>query len=246
MVDVFEEVEEELRAARYTAWIQRGWPYAAAAVVIALLVTLGVWGYGEQQKSQQAKASVTYDQALQALQTGDLEGADRSFAGLAASAPAGYRALALMQRAEVAMRKGKTAEAATLLDQSAKAAPDDILGDAARIKAAQILIDTRPLAEIEARLKPLTEDKRPYHLMAREALAMARLQAGRPQDAQSDLAVISLSQDATEDMRQRAQFAKALIQTGLVASLPEAAKAAPAAIPAPPPVPQAAVPGAVQ
>ena len=82
MVDVFEEVEEELRAARYAAIVRRGWPYAAGAVVLALLITLGVWGFMQHQQSEQAKASIAFDQGLQALQNGDLEGADRKFAAL--------------------------------------------------------------------------------------------------------------------------------------------------------------------
>lgn len=242
MVDVFEEVEEELRAERYQALFRRGWPYAAGALVLALLVTLGVWGFGQQQKSEQAKASIAYDRALQALESNDLEGADRGFAGLAASAPAGYRTLALMQRAGIKLTKGKAEDAATLMDQAAKAAPDTVLGDAARYKAALLLMDSRPLPEIEARLKPLTDDKRPFHLAAREALAMARLQAGQPGLAQADLAVLALAPDATDNARQRAQLAKVMIAAGTVSVLPAAVKAAPAPVPVTPPAGPASTP----
>jgi hypothetical protein len=235
VVDVFDEVEEELRAERYTAWVRKGWPYAAGAVVLALLVTLGVWGFGEHQKSEQAKASVTYDQALQALSSGDTEGADQKLAGLAASAPAGYRTLALMQRAGVQVAKGKTEEAVRLMDQAAKAAPDAVLADVARLKAALLLMDTHPLAEIEQRLTPLIDDKRPYHLQAREALANARLQAGQPQLAQSDLSILTLAPDVSPQARARAQAAQQLIRSGSAAALPAASKAAPAPQPLPPP-----------
>lgn len=245
MVDVFEEVEEELRAARYAAIVRRGWPYAAGAVVLALLITLGVWGFMQHQQSEQAKASIAFDQGLQALQNGDLEGADRKFAALAASAPSGYRTLALMEQAQVRVSKDKTEEAVRLLDQAAKVAPDVILGDEAKLKAAYLLMDTHPLAEVEARLTPLTDDKRPYRLLAREALANARLLAGRPQDAQGDLAVQTLAQDVTDAARQRAQVAKALIQSGSAGALPAAAKATPAT-PPPMPVPTPANLGAVQ
>jgi hypothetical protein len=237
VADVFEEVEEELRAARLQTLFQRGWPFAAGAVVLALLVTVGVWGYGKHTASEQAKASLTYDQALQSLGTGDLDGADGKFAGLAASAPAGYRTLALMQQAGIRVQKNKPEEAARLLDQAAKAAPDDVLGDAARYKATLLLMDTRPLAEIETRLTPLMDDKRPYHLQAREALAMARLQAGKGAAAQTDFGVLTLSQDVSDATRRRAEAAKLLIESGSAKALPEASKAKPAVIP-PPAAPQ--------
>ncbi len=231
MADVFNEVEEQLRAARYQAVLQKGWPYAAGGLVLVLLVMLGLWGYGQNRRSDQAKASLTYDQGLQALATGDLDGADARFASLAVSAPAGYRTLALMQEAGVRVQKNKPEEAARLLDQAAKVAPDTILGDAARLKAALLVMDTHPLAEIQVRLSPLIDDKRPYHLMAREARAMALLQAGRAQDAQSDLSVLSLAQDVSQETRQRAEAARILIQSGSAAALPAAAKAIPAPVP---------------
>jgi hypothetical protein len=231
VAEFFNEVDEELRTERLMRLAQRGWPYFAGALVLAVLITLGVVGYSQHNQSEQAKASNAYDLALQSLATGDLDTADQRFAGLAASAPAGYRTLALMQEAGVRVQRDKPDEAVRFLDQAAKAAPDDILGDAARLKAALLLIDTHPLAEVQARLAPLIDDKRPYHLMAREARAMALLRAGRPQDAQSDLAVLSLSQDVSQESRQQAEVAKMLIQTGAAAVLPAAANAAPAAIP---------------
>lgn len=248
MVDVFDEVEEELRAERYTQLVRKGWPYAAGAVILALLVTLGIWGYGQHQKSEQAKASLTYDQGLQSLQASDLEGADRKFASLAASAPAGYRTLALMQQAGIRNAKGKTEEAARLMDQAAKVAPDNILGDAARLKAVWLLMDTKPLAEIEQRLTPLIEDKRPFHLQAREALANARLQAGKPQLAQGDLTVLTLAQDVSPSTRASAEAAQQLIKSGSAGALPAAVTAKPAPQPVQPPagLPPGLLAGATQ
>ena len=236
MADVFEEVEEELRSARYVSLARKGWPYAAALVVVALLITLGVWGYNSHQVSEEAKASVIYGQGVDAFANGDLEGADRKFASLSASAPAGYRSLSLMQQAAVRVAKNKPDEAVRLLDQAAKVAPNDIIGDAARLKAAYLLMDTRPLAEIEARLNPLAAEKHPYRLIAREALGMARLQGGKLKDAQGDFAILSLAQDVSEAARTRAQAAMALIQSGSAASLPAAVKAS-AAMPSLPQVP---------
>jgi len=233
--EFFDEVEGELRAERYVALFRKGWPYLAGAFALALLITLGVMGYQQHAKSEQAKASTAYDLGLQSLSTGDLDTADQRFANLAASAPAGYRTLALMQQAGVRVQKNKPEEAIRFLDQAAKAAPDNILGDAARLKAVLLMLDSHPFADVDGRLKILIDDKRPYHLMAREARAIAFLKAGRPQDAQADFAVLTLAQDVSDQTRQRAEAAKSLIQTNSVGTLPDAAKAAPAPIPTPPP-----------
>ena len=54
-----------------------------------------------------------------------------------------------------------------------------LIADAARLKSALALMDTAPYADIETRLKPLLDEKRPYRIAAREALAMAKLKAGK-------------------------------------------------------------------
>jgi hypothetical protein len=224
--------------------VRQGWPYAAALVVVVLLVTVGIWGFNQHQIAEEGKASVIYAQGLDALATNDLDGADRKFALVSASAPPGYRSLALMQQAGVQVAKNNTAMAVQLLDRAAKTAPDEVLADVARLKAAYLLMDTRPLADIEARLTPLTGEKRPYRMLAREALGLARLQAGKIDAARGDFTVLSLSQDVSDQTRARAQAALALIQSGTAGSLPAATKLAavlpPVAIPAAQPVPQSA------
>ena len=142
------------------------------------------------------------------------------------------------------MTKNNTASAVQLLDRAAKTAPDDVVADAARLKAAYLLMDTRPLTEVEARLTVLTGDKRPYRMLAREALGLARLQAGQVDAARRDFEVLSLSQDVSQAARARAQAALSLIQSGTAGSLPAATKLAaalpPMALPAAQPAPQTA------
>lgn len=239
MADVFEEVEGELRSARYQSLVRKGWPYAAALLVVVLLVTVGVWGFNQHQTAEQGKASLTYAQGLDALAANNLSDADAKFSAVAASAPPGYRALALMQQAGIQVTKTNTAAAVQLFDRAAKTAPNDVIGDAARLKAAYLLMDTRPLADIESRLTPLTGDKRPYKMLAREALGMARLQAGKVDAARADFAILSLSQDVSPQARARAQAVLSLIQSGTAGSLATATKLAAAL---PPPSPSATTP----
>jgi hypothetical protein len=118
-----------------------------------------------------------------------------------------------------------------------------VIADSARLKSAFALLDTAPYDQLEARLKPLTDSTRPFHALAREALGMAKLNAGRPKDALSDFQVLTLMADAPQDVRERAQAAITLIKAGTATGLPATVKAA-MVLPPPPPQPAAPPAGA--
>jgi hypothetical protein len=252
VADVFDEVEEQIRSQRYESMLRRGWPFAAAAAGAALIVALGVWGWNKHEASEDAKASIAYQSGLDAAGKGDSATAEQAFASVAASGPGAYRALALMQEAQLRLNDKKTDDAVRLFDQAAKVAPDLIIGDAARLKAAWLLLDASPLPVLEARLTPLTGVKSPYRSLAREALAMARLRAGKLDEAKGDFSVLSLSTDVSPAAQARAHAAADLIQSGSAAVLPAAVQAAAilppqlAAMPAPPVSTSAPQAGAAQ
>lgn len=242
MVDVFEEVEEQLRSDRYKRLGLKVLPWVIGIAVLAILIAVGVWIYSDQRDKQAFEASEKYAAALQS------DNADKAFAAFGAlttDAPPAYKAMALMQQGAIRLEQGRTADAVKLLDQSAEAAPDPLLGDLARLKSAFALLDTAQFKDIESRLTPLTENERPYRVQAKEALAFARLLAGQTQAARGDFAVLALSPESSEEVRQRAQAAMQMIDSGSAAALPAAVKAAAAsAKAAPQPIP--AQPGAAQ
>lgn len=247
MVDVFEEVEEQLRSARYQTIVRRGWPYLVGAVVLALAVTATVWVMREQGLRAAASASETYQQGLEALNTGDGAAAEKLFAEIAASGPPAYKALALMHQGSLRAGDGKTAEALARFEQAAEVAKDPIVADAARLKAAYIAFDTASLADIEKRLEPLAEAGRPYSALAREALAMKRMASGKTAEARQAFALLAISPDTGQDLQTRANVAMGVIdagQAGGVAPAVAAAAALPrsAVPPLTPPAPQGAPP----
>lgn len=233
MVDVFEEVEDELRTERYQQLARRLMPWVIAGALIGILVVGGVYGYRKYQDGVSAKAAEAYAEGLKTLGTGDTEAAFKAF-GQVGNSGAGYRSLALSQQAAIRLGANKTKEAVALLDQAADAAPKGKLGqllaDAARLKSAFALMDQAPYAEIEGRLKPLTEENRPYRAEAREALAMAKLNAGKIKEARQDFVVLSLMTEAPESLRGRARTVTSMIDAGLLDNLPAVVKAA-AALP---------------
>ena len=70
MVDVFEEVEEQIRSDRYRALALKFLPWFIGAVVLVLAVVGGWQGYRAWIGSQSAKASETYAKGLEAQQAG--------------------------------------------------------------------------------------------------------------------------------------------------------------------------------
>jgi hypothetical protein len=248
LTDFLEEIEENLRSDRYKQLFQRSWPWVAGIAAAALIAALGYWGWDSWRSRQEAKASESYAAGLDALQKHDPNKAFDAFAQTAGSGARGYESLALMEQAGIRFDQGKHEEGVELLDKAAANAPDQLVGDLARLKSAFALMDTAPYSTIEERLTPLTDAKRPYHAAAREALAMAKLKAGRIQEAKSDLQVLRLMPDASEAARQRAGVALVAIDAGAVSNLAAVVKAAQALPPAPPlpPAPEQPAAGAGQ
>ena len=235
MTDFLEEIEEQLRSDRYKALALKVWPWVVGVAVAALVVALAWWGLQTYRTRVAAKASETYAAAMEVYRSGQIDKAYAQFGDAAKNSSGGYKALALMQQGAIRLQQDETSQAVDLFDKAADAAPNPIIGDMARLKSAFALIDTAPYAVIDKRLTPLTDAKRPYRAAAREALAMAKLRAGRVKEARDDFVVLSLLSDAPDAIRQRAQAAIQAIDSGAAAGVSAAVEAA-RRMPPPPPV----------
>ena len=247
MVDVFEQVEEELRSDRYKRLARTWLPIVGGVLLVALIAALAWWGWQSYETSRADKASVAYDRGMEALQANNPTGADTAFAEAAEVGNGAYKALALMQRGGVAVASNKIPEAIVFFDDAAKATGDPIIADAARLKAAFLVMDTAPLADIEARLTPLTEEGRPLRPFAQEALGLARLQHGKTAEARELFVQLTLGQDVPEAVRQKAQAGIEAIDTGSaagIAAIVRAQAAVPVPAPALPAAPAAPTPAA--
>jgi len=233
VVDVFEQVEEELRSERYKRLARTWLPVLGGLLAVALVAALAWWGWQSYVSSQADKASAAYQQGIDALQEGKTAEARTAFAE-SAKAGGGYKALALMQEAGLAQVENKTADVVALLDEAAKATRDPILSDIAALKAVFLVMDTASLEDVQKRLEPLTGEKRPMSAFAQEALAMAQLQHGKTAEARQTFVQLQLGQDVPDPVRQRAQAAVQAVDTGTAANLAAIVKAA-AALPTPTP-----------
>jgi hypothetical protein len=243
LTDLFEEVEEQLRSDRYRTLARKVLPWALGVAALALAGALGYWGWDSYQSRNIAKGAESYHAAADAFASGNVNEARRLWTEAAKTPAKGYKALSLMQLGGLKIQENKPAEAVKLFDEAADAAPGPLIEDLARLKSAFAVLDTAPYKDVEARLKPLMEDGRPFRLQAREALAFAKISAGDLKGAQADLVVISQSLDASEGARARAQATIGLIESGSAKAVAQVVKAM-NALPAPMTVPPGAVLGA--
>lgn len=241
MVDVFDEVEEQLRSDRYKTLALKALPWIGGATVAIVIGVGSYWGWTAYQAREAAKASEAYQTALETMgRDGPAKGFP-AMEGVSKGAAKGYRALALMHMGGIRLEEGKTADAVRYFDEAASLSADPVIGDLARLKSALALMDTASFKDIEARLTPLAGEKSPYRVNAKEALAFAKLQAGDLKGAREDFSVLAnLLDNTSEGVRQRSQAAMQMIDSGSAKDLAAVVKAS-IALP-----PQAAMPVAPQ
>ncbi|MFT3997578.1 MAG: tetratricopeptide repeat protein [Asticcacaulis sp.] len=214
MSDIFEEAEEGLRQDRWVAIAKKSAPWVGGVAAVALIGAFGFWGYTSWENGRTAKASEAYVVASEALAKGDFKAARTELNKVVEAGAPGYKALALSHLGGISLEENKPDEAVKYLDDAAKASSEPMISDMAALKAAFIVMDKASFADVEKRLTPLTKEGRPYAPLAKEALAMAKLQNGDLKGARGDLQALSFSLDASDPLKQRAQIAVALIDSG--------------------------------
>jgi hypothetical protein len=220
VVDVFEQVEEEIRSERYKRMAKTWLPVVGAVLLVLLIGALAWWGWQSWQTSKAGTASVAYQRGLEALEQNDNTAADAAFVEAAEAGSGAYASMALQHRAGLALQANQPAQALALFDEAAEAHGDPVLADPARLKAAYVGMDTgMNIAELETRLAPLAEEGRPLRPFAQQALGMARLQAGQTQPARDAFVQLTLGQDVPDIIRQQAQAAISAIDAGTAAGI---------------------------
>ncbi len=226
MVDIFNEVEEDLRRDQYLKlWRRYGmWLAAAAALLVVGTGAVSIWRSWHAGKLAAVSDAFAVAAALDA--EGKHKEAADAFALAGNGAPGGYPALARLRQAAALASGGDMASAVSILDGLAAGGGDAALRELAALKAAYIVVDTATPEDIAKRLAPLAADGRPWRYSARELQALAALKQGRKDDARTILSGISDDPAAPEGLRGRA--------TELLAALgkPVGAAATPAQVPA--------------
>ena len=212
MVDIFDEVDEELRAERAQQLLKR---YGGLIVVCAVAIVGAVagWqGWRWYEARQDQAAAIEYIAAMNladATAAGSSE-ANRAagiamFTQLAAKAPAGYATLSRLREAALKADAGDLAGAAALWDQLASdASIDPLLRDLASLLWAQHQIDSGDPSLLESRLKALAAPSNPWHALADEQLALLDLRQGKVDPARTTLRRLAQDTTAPSGVRGRA------------------------------------------
>ncbi|VIO72328.1 hypothetical protein CI1B_39720 [Bradyrhizobium ivorense] len=212
MSELFDEVDEEVRRER----LQKLWDkYSLHIIALAILIVAGVGGwrgyeYLEAQKA--AEAGAAFDRAAELSEQNKHADAEAAFADLVAKAPSGYRNLArLRMAAEVATRDQPAA--AKLYDEIAA---DRSVGgpeqDLARIRAAQLVMDSATYPNMLQRLEATATAKdSTFRHTARELLALSAWRANDATAARQWLDQIANDGDTPPSLRSRAEALQALL-----------------------------------
>ena len=208
MPDIFDEVDEDLRAERMRKLLQR---YGGLLVLAMALVVAGVGGW-QAWKLHEARVNAgVAREFLTALDgaagpPGDARRAALpELAKVAQDGNAGYRVLARLREAALKFDAGDAAGAEALWTEVANdAAADPLLRDAAVLQSVLHQIDNGDPAALEARLKPLAAPGNPWHALAEEAQAMLDLRQGHNDAARAALKRLVQDVTAPDGVRGRA------------------------------------------
>ena len=208
MPDIFDEVEEDLRADRARRLARRWSGVALGAVLLALAATGGVQAWRWHQTRQAATAAQTY-MALHRTaeaQGADLANAGNGFAALAREAPAGYRILARLRAAALKAETGDSAGAIALWDEiAADGDADRLYRDLAVLLAVGHAVDGGDPAQLASRIGPLTTAGNPWQAPARELAALIAIRRGDTADARARLQALATDATVSPGLRERAQ-----------------------------------------
>jgi hypothetical protein len=209
--ELFDEVDEEVRRDQLKKLWDR---YSLYIIAVAILIVAGVggWrGYEYLEAKKAAEAGAAFDRAVELSEQNKHAEAEAAFADLAAKATSGYRMLArLRQAAEIANRDPQAA--AKMYDEIAAdrsvGAPEQ---DLARIRAAQLLLESTTYQNMLQRLEPATAATSTFRHTARELLALSAWRANDGTAARQWLDLIANDGETPPSLRSRAEALQALL-----------------------------------
>lgn len=215
MSDIFREVDEDVRRDEAVKFWGK---YQTLLIVAGVIVALSAGGYRlyDNWRMKQAEAAgATFEQALILSRDNKGAAAEAALAGVAATAPAGYRALAALRLAGEAGRRDAAAGVRAFDTLAADPQLDPLMQAVAKIRAAMLVVDTADFKEVARRLEPLAGQGAPFRHTARELLGLAALKASDFATAGKWLDQIVTDTQAPQALQDRAQAMLGLVQAGL-------------------------------
>jgi hypothetical protein len=209
--ELFDEVNEDVRREQLKKLWDQYSVYIVAAALLVIAAVGGWRGYQYLEAKKAVEAGAAFDKAVELSDQNKHAEAEAAFNSLAATAPSGYRLLARLRAAgEVA---GRDPQAAVKLyddiaaDRSVAALDQQL----ARIRAAQLLVDTSSYPDLLTRLESETVPTATFRHTARELLALSAWRANDMTSARKWLDMIANDGETPPGMRSRAEALQALL-----------------------------------
>jgi len=209
--ELFDEVDEEVRREQLKKLWDKYSIFIIAGLILIIAAVAGWRGYQYLEAKKAAEAGAAFDKAVELSEANKHAEAEAAFADLAAKAPFGYRVLArLRMAAEVAERDQPAA--AKLFDEIAA---DRSVGvaeqDLARIRAAQLLLETATYPNMKERLEAAAAPGATFRHTARELLALSAWRANDTAATRQWLDMIANDGETPPSLRSRAEALQALL-----------------------------------
>jgi hypothetical protein len=208
----FREVDEELRRDQLQGFWNRYGLLVVAAVVLLLAAVGGAIWWQNREIVQAGERGEQLAAVFEDVQAGRTKAAAPKLDALVAEGGPGYKAAALLTKADVAVQnndlKGATATFRQIAADGELAEPYRQL---ALIRQTALEFDALPPADVIRRLEPLAKAGSPWFGSAGEMVALAHLKANRPRAAAPIFAALARDERLPPSIRSRAvQMAGAL------------------------------------
>jgi hypothetical protein len=209
--ELFDEIDEDVRRDQ----LKKLWEKYSVVIIagaILIIASVGGWrGYQYVEAKKAAEAGAAFDKAVELSDANKHPEAEKAFADLAAKAPFGYRVLSRLHlAAEMANRDPQAAAKMfdeIAADRSVGAADQDM----ARIRAAQLLLESASYPNMKERLEASAAPEATFRHTARELLALSAWRANDTAAARQWLDMIANDGQTPPSMRSRAEALQALL-----------------------------------
>jgi hypothetical protein len=209
--ELFDEVDEDVRRDQLKKlWDQYSIYIVAGALLI--IAAVGGWrGYQYLEAKKAAEAGIAFDKAVELSEANKHSEAEAAFADLAAKAPSGYRMLARLRAAAEAANRDPQAAAKMYDDIAADRSVGAPERDLAKVRAAQLLLETASYPSMLSRLEPATVPGATFRHTARELLALSAWRTGDTAAARQWLDLIGNDGETPPSLRSRAEALQAML-----------------------------------
>ncbi len=203
--ELIREVDEEVKRDKLQKRLKRFGPLIVGGVAVVVAIAGGVVFWLDQQEKKRVAFSDAFAAAIVMAEQGDQDGAFEAFATLGQQNAGGYKVLAKIRQAALAVEFGDTDTAIGLYREVAgDNGVAEEFRDMATILGGMLEADDADPAELTARLAPLTQEDNAWRFSARELTAVLAMRQGDTDAAAELLRGLAADPDSPPGVRARA------------------------------------------